>query len=128
MWDNIALTDDERKATEALNLVTSSKVDGVAMVASAFKTHGFGRLIRPMGRRVVVKTRNQARPVALESFGDGAIRMFGIAMAVANTKSGFLLLDEVENGIHHSVQYDFWRLVLNLADAYDTQVFATTHS
>ena len=38
------------------------------------------------------------------------------------------MLDEVENGIHHSVQRDFWKMILTTAQANDVQVFATTHS
>ena len=38
-----------------------------------------------------------------------------------------LLIDEAENGIHHTVQGDFWRMILNTARANDVQVLATTH-
>ena len=41
---------------------------------------------------------------------------------------GFLLIDEVENGIHHSVQADYWRMIIAAAKANDVQVLATTHS
>ena len=37
----------------------------------------------------------------LKSLGDGAVRLFGVALALANSQNGFLLIDEVENGIHH---------------------------
>lgn len=54
--------------------------------------------------------------------------MFGIALALANSREGFLLVDEVENGLHYSVQSDFWKMVLQAARDNDVQVFATTHS
>ena len=54
--------------------------------------------------------------------------MCGVALALANSHSGFLLIDEVENGIHQSVQQDFWRMVLLTAQENNAQVFATTHS
>ena len=64
----------------------------------------------------------------LKSLGDGALRIFGIALALANSRDGFLLIDESENGIHHSIQRDFWRMVLQTAQANNVQVLATTHS
>ena len=48
----------------------------------------------------------------LRSLGDGAVRLFGVALALANSQGGFLLIDEAENGIHYSLQRDFWRMVL----------------
>ena len=47
---------------------------------------------------------------------------------MARAKCGLLLLDEVENGIHHTKQPQFWELLLSLSEAYNVQVFATTHS
>jgi len=56
------------------------------------------------------------------------MRLFGITLALANCRDGFLLIDEVENGIHYSVQQDFWRMMLRTAHENNVQVFATTHS
>ena len=39
-----------------------------------------------------------------------------------------MLIDEAENGIHYSLQRDFWRMVLQTAQENDVQVVATTHS
>ena len=64
----------------------------------------------------------------LKSLGDGATRLFGVALALADIQDGFLVVDEVENGIHHSIQRDFWKMVINTAHQNRTQVFATTHS
>ncbi|MEL6342199.1 MAG: AAA family ATPase [Myxococcota bacterium] len=64
----------------------------------------------------------------LRGMGDGMGRLFQLALAVASTDSGVVLLDEFENGLHWSVQSDAWRFVFSLAKATNTQVFATTHS
>ena len=66
--------------------------------------------------------------MSLRSLGDGAVRLFGVALALANSQGGFLLIDEAENGIHHTIQRDFWRMVLLTAQENNVQVFATTHS
>ena len=38
------------------------------------------------------------------------------------------MLDEAENGIHYSIQRDFWRMILQIAHEGNVQVVATTHS
>ncbi len=120
-WDSVALTDSENLAVDALNLVYDGVVERVAMIGDG---GGHSRHIR----RAAAKAEGERRPVPLRSLGDGAVRIFGIALALANIHGGFLLLDEVENGIHHSVQRDFWKMILTTAQANDVQVFATTHS
>ena len=64
----------------------------------------------------------------MRSLGDGVLRLFGVALALANSRDGFLLFDEAENGIHHAIQRDFWRMVMQTAHQNNVQVFATTHS
>ena len=123
-WDAIALTDDENRAVQALKLILGNEVDRVAVIGDDDPRSRY----RGYGRRVVVKLQDQARPVPLKSLGDGALRLFSVALAQANSRDGFLLIDEVENGIHHSVQPDFWHMVLRAADENNVQVLATTHS
>ena len=76
----------------------------------------------------MVKLKSYGVPVPLKSLGDGALRIFGIALALANSRDGFLLIDEAENGIHHTVQRDYWRMILRSAHENNVQVIATTHS
>ena len=119
-WDRVALTNDEDQTVRALRLVLGDGVDRVAMVGD---DKG-----RREWRRVVVRLSGNDRPVPLKSLGDGALRLFGVALALANSRDGFLLMDEAENGIHHSVQRDFWRMILQTAQENNVQVLATTHS
>ena len=76
----------------------------------------------------MVSREDSDAPIPLRSLGEGAVRMFGIALALANSKGGLLLIDEVENGLHYSVPSDFWKMVLQVARDNDVQVLATTHS
>lgn len=121
-WDNVALTDYETQAVQALRLIYGNEVDRVAMVGDEEGPRAFYR------RRALVKLKSQERPVPLKSLGDGATRLFGVALALANSQDGFLLIDEAENGIHHSVQPDFWKMVMRTAHENNVQVLATTHS
>ena len=116
-WDRIELTDDEPRVLDAVQFMLDQQVERIGTRGDA-----------TTGQRMLVKIRGQAFPVPLESFGDGTLRMFGLALALINSKDGFLLIDEVENGIHHSVQRNLWRMILKTATENNVQVLATTHS
>jgi predicted ATPase len=45
-----------------------------------------------------------------------------------HAKHGCVLIDEIENGLHHSVLPKVWEVIADVAEQFDTQVFATTHS
>ena len=68
----------------------------------------------------------QLVPIAL--MGDGMSRLLEIALAFSAAKGGLLLVDEIENGLHYMVMPKVWRSIKQLAEAYDVQVFAATHS
>ena len=121
-WDSVALTEAEDLAIQALRLILGDSIDRVAVVGGEDRRPG------GPGRRIVAKLLDHPRPVPLKSLGDGATRMFAAGLGLANSRGGFLLIDEVENGIHYSVQQDFWRMVLRAAHNNNVQVLATTHS
>ena len=56
------------------------------------------------------------------------MRTFAVALSLAKSSGGFLLIDEAENGIHHTIQPKFWKMVLQTAQRNNVQVLATTHS
>ena len=127
-WDNITLTPDETRVEEALSLVTGRIVNGITIVGKS----RFGR--RPPGRihrdtiRPLIKFKDEDGRVPLRSLGDGALRVFSIAVALANSRDGFLLIDEAENGLHYSAQRALWNMILRTAVSNNVQVIATTHS
>jgi len=45
-----------------------------------------------------------------------------------DTRDGIVLIDEIENGLHYSVQEKLWQAVFSWAQDLNVQVFATTHS
>ncbi len=65
-------------------------------------------------------------PVGL--LGNGVNRLLSMALAVFTARNGILLLDEIENGIHHLKLPEMWRNLSILARRFNVQVFATTHS
>ena len=128
-WNAIALTDDEDRAMQALRLILGSALERVAVIREDEPSVSYKNVEeKDHIQRVVAKLRGQARPVPLQSLGDGALHLAGVALAMANSRDSFLLIDEAENGIHHSLQPDFWRMVFKTAHANNVQVIATTHS
>jgi hypothetical protein len=118
LWDKIALSERENDVVEALRIVAPD-IKAVSMVG--------GDNPRRI-RTAIVRSQSFPRPVPLRSFGDGLNRLFGIVLSLVNAKDGLLLIDEFENGMHHTVQYDVWRGIFRLSRALKVQVFATSHS
>lgn len=118
LWDKIALSDREKDVVEALKIIAPD-IKAVSMVG------GEGQR---QTRTAIVRSIGFPRPVPLRSFGDGLNRLFGIVLSLVNAKDGFLLIDEFENGLHHTVQLDVWRGIFRLSKLLNVQVFATSHS
>ena len=120
-WDKVALTEEEEFTIQALRLM-DDRIERITMVG------GDEPSSRRLGRHAIVKLFNHTTTVSLKSLGDGVTRMFSAGLALANSRNGFLVVDEAENGIHYSVQRDFWSMVLHTAHQNNVQVLATTHS
>lgn len=121
LWDSVVLTDDEARAVDALRLVAGKAMERVALRAVDNRR-------RSVGPRFVVKLQDHRDPVPLKSIGEGASRLLGVSLSLSTSRRGFLLIDEAENGLHHSVHEGFWRMVLQAAKDNNVQVLATTHS
>ena len=66
--------------------------------------------------------------IPVESLGGGAIRLLTIFTNMYQAEGGLLILDEIENGLHHSIMTDIWAKIIELAEELNVQIFATTHS
>ena len=66
--------------------------------------------------------------VPLSVMGEGMTQIARLVLSIASVPDGIVLVDEVENGIHHSVLPDVWRVIEEAAKQFRTQIFATTHS
>lgn len=60
--------------------------------------------------------------------GDGIQTILSIGLAIMNTAGGVVLLDEFDSAIHYSALKDVWSKIASLANAYNCQIFAVTHS
>ena len=121
-WDRIALSPCEDHIVDVLQLAFGQSIERVGVVGSEeTDQHGVGRI-------PIVKLAGQDEAVPLRSLGDGAVRLFGISLAIINSRDGILLLDEVENGIYRGVQAGLWNMIAELSIKYNVQVVAASQS
>jgi hypothetical protein len=115
-WDEVNLTPEEEDVVKAMQLL-EPRIQRIGLVS------------RPNSINAIkLRLLGESNPVSLSRLGDGMRRLFGIAMALSVSKSGYLIIDEIDTGLHYNAQTDMWRLVLETAKRLNVQVFATTHS
>jgi len=115
-WDAISLTDKEGLALDALRILLPD------VVRLSYKSD-------KQGERVpYIKLKNQDAPVPFYSLGEGVGRILTLILHLVNAKDGTLLIDEFENGLHYIIQEPLWRMIFQIAEQLNVQVFATTHS
>jgi len=86
-------------------------------------------ILSPQGTALIYGyLKDYQEPVPLPLLGDGTRRLASLILAICTAQGGVVLVDEIENGIHHSVMKDMWSAVAEAASLFNTQVFATTHS
>ena len=56
------------------------------------------------------------------------MRFFEIALAIANTQNGLLLIEAPDAGVHYTAHATLWAMILDGAIESGIQVIATTHS
>lgn len=66
--------------------------------------------------------------IPVNLIGGGTARFLSIALAILDSRKGIVMIDEIDNGLHHSAQETIWKAVFAWAEELDVQVFATTHS
>ena len=120
LWDQTTLKSKDVDVLTSLHIIAPG-VEGYSFVGDTESRTGLGRV-------PIVRIKDIDEPLPLRSLGDGMQRILGIALALVNTTDGILLIDEIENGIHYSVQPELWQLIFQLARRLNVQVFATTHS
>jgi len=121
-WKQIELTEDEDRIIDALQIV--EEVKDIGLTAPRSKNGG----PEATDRFPIARLEGQDRPEPLSNLGEGMNRIFAMTVGLIRAEDGILLIDEIENGLHYSVQPDLWRMIFETAQELDVQVFATTHS
>lgn len=117
LWDAIVLTPEEAGVVSALQIVEPS----IERIAFAGETRG-------SRRRILLKLADSDRRLPLGTAGDGLKRLLALSLRLFSARGGYLLIDEIDTGLHFTVMANMWRLVIETAKRLDIQVLATTHS
>ena len=64
----------------------------------------------------------------LEALGGGAVRLLNMFVNFYAAEGGIIVIDEIENGIHHRALPEMWKQIRILSKLLDVQCVATTHS
>jgi AAA15 family ATPase/GTPase len=78
-----------------------------------------------------VKKKGNLKYLPISFFGDAMqkiLRYISIIFSNAYYHNSYLLIDEIENGIHYTAQKEVWQMLFKLCQHFDIQLFATTHS
>lgn len=115
LWERVLLTPFEADVVTSMRLLDPA-IERLAIAGT--------------GGAVVAKVllSGSTEPVPLGTLGEGAVRVLTLALQLATAREGFLLIDEIESGLHWSVMPGMWRFLVEAARKLDVQVFATTHS
>ena len=119
MFSEIVLTDEEPRIISALKTIDPSIERLALTTVTAGDAPGSGLYLR---------CKEQPQRIPIGSMGDGIWRFLTLALALVKARGGMLLIDEIDTGLHFSVMFEMWRLVIETAQRLDVQVFATTHS
>ncbi len=119
MWDKVLAEGREPEVIDAMK-VLERNLDSIHFLT--------GDAYRRTSGGVLLGSRKNSRRVPLGSFGDGMRRLLALSVSLVQTTNGFLLIDEIDTGLHFSAMEEMWKLVVSTARQSNVQVFATTHS
>ncbi|MDM8524536.1 AAA family ATPase [Desulfococcaceae bacterium HSG8] len=68
------------------------------------------------------------RKIPVSHMGEGTAKLLSIILAIATNENGMVLIDEIENGWHYSLLPDILKAIHKMANKYNCQIIATTHS
>ncbi len=123
LWNNIVLISEE-PIIRGLRLI-DIKIQKVGLIRNSYPGKNGDTIYTVIP---VAVRENSTERLPLKNCGEGISRIFHIILALLNARDGFLLIDELENGLHYTVQVKIWSLIFTLAREFNVQVFATTHS
>lgn len=117
IWQQVVLDGEDAAVIEALQKLERS----IARLA-------FVRDLRGGPPRALVAFQGGRKPRPLRALGAGVHRFLGLLLACHAARGGLLLVDEIDKGLHYSVQTQMWELLDAWSTQFDVQIVATTHS
>ena len=116
MWDAVLAEGREEEIVDDLRFL-EPRLNSVHFLTR-------GRL----GSGILVGLRDERRRLPIGTYGDGMRRLLALRLSFVGAANGYLLIDEIDTGLHWTVMEDMWQFVVEVARKLNVQIFATTHS
>ena len=81
-----------------------------------------------LGSNVSIKYTNKNILLDTNLSGEGLVRIFTLAVAIAVNENSLILIDEFENGLHWSTLTKIWEFIVIASQKFNCQIICTTHS
>jgi AAA15 family ATPase/GTPase len=81
-----------------------------------------------IGKSAIYLQRKKEKYMQLSLFGDAMTKVATYILNIVRNPDSVILIDEIENGIHHTNQKHLWKMLFDLSQRFGVQIFATTHS
>ncbi len=117
LWEALVLTPEEYEVVEALKII-EPRIERLAVLGER----------RGAPTKILLKLDGIEQRIPLGTLGGGIGSLLALVLNLFSARGGFLLVDEIDIGLHHRIIEDVWRLLIETTRRLNIQVFATTHS
>lgn len=108
------------------NMIIGKKIEDIVKVLKHIEPEIQDIRLGTNGRIFVDIAKEELFPLSI--MGDGIKKIIAVIASIASVKNGILLIDEIENGLHHSSLKYLWQAILTACEFYKVQLITTTHS
>ncbi|MFM2343505.1 MAG: hypothetical protein RLZZ210_113 [Pseudomonadota bacterium] len=84
--------------------------------------------VNPIEDNLYIDYSNKEVRLPANLSGEGLLRLFNLAVAIATSRNGIVLIDEFENGLHWSMLAKVWDFIVKASLEFNCQIICTTHS
>jgi AAA15 family ATPase/GTPase len=81
-----------------------------------------------IGEPIMYLTQKDRGRFPISLFGDAINTVVKFVIIILSNPDSSILIDEIENGIHYTVQEKLWEMLFKLAIEFNVQIFSTSHS
>ncbi len=117
-WDKVISLGKEKDILEMLQIINPN------IERIGFELHDGSQEKGSIG----LQLQNEQTYHPIESMGTGISQLFLIILNLVNAENEFLLIDNIENGLHNGLYEKLWKTIFKLSEELNVQVFATTQS
>ena len=111
------------------NIVKNNKEDQLLKIVSLVRSDITKiKLLSENGVNIFYANTSSNQFLPLPMLGDGVQTVLSIGLAIMNSKNGMVFLDEFESTVHYSNLANIWKCIGEMAEEYNCQIFAATHS